>query len=242
MDPSFLSGGALAEMTRRREIGCLELLDHYIGRIGRLDGAINAVVVKDFDRARARARALDQATDRSAPLFGVPMTVKESFDVAGLPSTRGHLEGEGSSRENLVHRGAAAGGGGRRGVRQDQRAGRSGGLAELQSGVRDHLQSLEPRSHAGRILGRVRGGVGGRSDRAWKSAATSVARSACRRIIAACSAISRPGRCAPTTATTTTSQAAPTDIAVLGPMARSADDLDRGDEPARRVPIRTRPA
>ncbi len=91
MDPTFLPAVTLAEMTRRREIGCLELLDHYIDRVGRLDGPINALAVRDFDRARIRARELDQATDRSAPLFGVPMTVKESFDVAGLPTTRGHL-------------------------------------------------------------------------------------------------------------------------------------------------------
>ncbi len=91
MDPTFLSAVKLAAMTRSREIGCLELLDHYIARVARLDGAINAVVVKDFDRARDRARTLDRASDRSAPLFGVPMTVKESFDVAGLPTTRGHL-------------------------------------------------------------------------------------------------------------------------------------------------------
>ncbi len=92
MDPTFLPAVKLAAMTRSRAIGCLELLDHYIARIERLDGPINAVVVRDFTRARARARALDQATDRSSALFGVPMTVKESFDVAGLPSTRGHLE------------------------------------------------------------------------------------------------------------------------------------------------------
>jgi amidase len=90
MDPTFLPAVKLAEMTRRREIGCLELLDHYIDRVSRLDGPINAVVVRDFDRARDRARALDNATDRGAPLFGVAMTVKESFDIAGLASTRGH--------------------------------------------------------------------------------------------------------------------------------------------------------
>ncbi len=90
MDPTFLSATALAGLTRSRRLGCLELLDHCIARVERLDGAINAVVVRDFDRARARARALDSAADRSAPLFGVPMTVKESFDVAGLPTTRGH--------------------------------------------------------------------------------------------------------------------------------------------------------
>ncbi len=91
MDPTYLSAARLAHLTRTRAIGCLELLDHFIARTERLDARINAVVVRDFDRARERARALDSSVDRSAPLFGVPMTVKESFDVAGLPTTRGHL-------------------------------------------------------------------------------------------------------------------------------------------------------
>lgn len=91
MDPTFLPATRLAAMTRAREIGCLELLDHYIARVERLDSRINAVVVRDFERARARARSLDNAGDRAAPLFGVPMTVKESFDIAGLPTTRGHV-------------------------------------------------------------------------------------------------------------------------------------------------------
>ncbi|MBN8874683.1 MAG: amidase [Rhodospirillales bacterium] len=89
-DLGFLPATALAAMTRSGQIGCLELLDHFIARVERLDPRINAVVVADFERARARARALDSQADRSAPLFGVPMTVKESFDVAGLPTTRGH--------------------------------------------------------------------------------------------------------------------------------------------------------
>lgn len=91
MDLTYLSATNLAGMIRARRVGCLEALDHFITRVERLDGPINAVVVRDFDRARARARALDSATDRSAPLFGVPMTVKESFDIRGLPTTRGHL-------------------------------------------------------------------------------------------------------------------------------------------------------
>jgi amidase len=89
VDPTFLSAAHLAELTRTRDLGCLELLDHYIARVERLDPKINAVVVHDFDRARQRARQLDSSTDRSAPLFGVPMTVKEGFDVAGLPTTWG---------------------------------------------------------------------------------------------------------------------------------------------------------
>ena len=88
---SFLSAQALAGLVRKGEIGCLELLDHFIHRTEHLNPRINAIVVQDFGRARERARALDRQKDKSAPLFGVPMTVKESFDVAGLPSTRGHL-------------------------------------------------------------------------------------------------------------------------------------------------------
>lgn len=90
MDPSFLPARQLAERTRTRKLGCVELLDHFFARVERLDPRINAVVVRDIARARARARMLDSQSDRSAPLFGVPMTVKESFDVAGLPTTRGH--------------------------------------------------------------------------------------------------------------------------------------------------------
>lgn len=92
MDPTFLPATQLAALVRDGKIGALELLDHYIARTERLDPRINAVVVRDFDRARAQARRLDSQADKSAPLFGVPTTVKESFDVAGLPTTRGHPE------------------------------------------------------------------------------------------------------------------------------------------------------
>lgn len=88
MDLSFASATQLAAAVRDRRIGCLELLDHFIARIERLDGALNAVVVRDFDRARQRARALDSAAP-TGTLHGVPMTVKESFNIAGLPTTWG---------------------------------------------------------------------------------------------------------------------------------------------------------
>ena len=91
MDLSFLPAWRLAELTRSGEIGCVELLEQAIARVERLDPRINAVVVRDFERARRRARALDQAggRDDAGPFFGVPMTVKESFDLAGLPTTWG---------------------------------------------------------------------------------------------------------------------------------------------------------
>ena len=65
-----------------------------IARIEALDGAINAVVVRDFDRARAAADAADAriAAGERGPLLGVPMTVKESYDLAGLKTTWGFEE------------------------------------------------------------------------------------------------------------------------------------------------------
>jgi amidase len=62
-----------------------------ISRIEERDGDINAVVVRDFDRAREAARAADKANTagEARPLLGVPMTIKESHDVAGLPTTCG---------------------------------------------------------------------------------------------------------------------------------------------------------
>lgn len=90
MEPTFLPAWRLAELTRTRAIGCLELLEHYIARVDRLNGRINAIVLHDFERARARAQALDNdRSARNAPLLGVPMTVKESFDLKGHPSTWG---------------------------------------------------------------------------------------------------------------------------------------------------------
>ncbi|MCT2559112.1 amidase family protein [Tsuneonella sp. YG55] len=83
---------ALAAQIAARELSPLEAVDACIARIEALDGPLNAVVVRDFDRARDVARALDGETPGDRALFGVPMTVKESFNVAGLPTTFGHLE------------------------------------------------------------------------------------------------------------------------------------------------------
>ena len=67
-----------------------EACEAAIARIEATDGAINAVVIRDFDRARAAAAALTTVgPQHGEPLFGLPMTVKESFDVAGLPTSWG---------------------------------------------------------------------------------------------------------------------------------------------------------
>jgi amidase len=92
LDVPFRSARQLAADIKRKKIGCLELLDLYLARVEKYDGALNAVVVRDFDRARTRARAADRALARRqlwGPLHGVPMTIKESYDVVGLPTTWG---------------------------------------------------------------------------------------------------------------------------------------------------------
>jgi amidase len=82
----------LAARIKRRELSAQELLEHFIRRIERDDGALNAIVVRDFERARAHAHAADEnqaAGEHLGPLHGVPVTVKESFDVAALATTWG---------------------------------------------------------------------------------------------------------------------------------------------------------
>ena len=79
-----------AAAIRRGEVTSAALAEYYIDRIERLDGDINAVVVRMFDQARARAREADAAlaAGRSwGALHGVPVTVKEAFWVEGTLST-----------------------------------------------------------------------------------------------------------------------------------------------------------
>jgi amidase len=83
----------LARRVRRREVSAAELLEAHLARIERENPALRAVVSLDAEAARAQARAADAASARGAgppgPLHGVPMTLKDAFDVAGLRTTAG---------------------------------------------------------------------------------------------------------------------------------------------------------
>ena len=90
---AFASATELSAKIRDRRIGCVELLDFYLARAERHNPALNAIVVWQVDQARERARAADAALARGecwGPLHGIPMTVKESFNIAGLPTTFGN--------------------------------------------------------------------------------------------------------------------------------------------------------
>ncbi|MSQ65970.1 MAG: amidase [Limnohabitans sp.] len=91
----FAPAHKLAAAIRQQKIGSLELLNAYLKRVERFNPALNAVVVLDIERAKKQARAADRMTLRgesSGPLHGVPMTIKESFDMTGLPSTWGRVD------------------------------------------------------------------------------------------------------------------------------------------------------
>src|SRR5689334_17811925 len=87
----YRSARELAAMLANRRISSVELLDREIARIEKFDPRINAVVVRDFARARDAAVAADAALAHGErrPLLGIPMTVKEAYNVAGLPTTWG---------------------------------------------------------------------------------------------------------------------------------------------------------
>jgi amidase len=92
-DRAFASATELSNEIRDRRIGCVELLNFYLARAERHNPALNAIVAWQVERARERGRAADAALargERWGPLHGIPMTVKESFNVAGLPTTFGN--------------------------------------------------------------------------------------------------------------------------------------------------------
>ncbi len=91
-DLALRSATALAKAIRARQIGCRELLEHYVARVERLNGPLNAVVTLDLERARRAADAADAAIARGdtlGALHGLPITIKDTFETAGLRTTAG---------------------------------------------------------------------------------------------------------------------------------------------------------
>ncbi len=88
---SFATAAELSAALKARKVSAVELAQDVIGRIERHDAKVNAVCVRDFTRGLEAARAADVALARgeSKPLLGLPMTVKESYNVGGLPTTWG---------------------------------------------------------------------------------------------------------------------------------------------------------
>ncbi len=82
----------LVRKIQNKDISSEELLDHFLGRIERYDTELNAVACRRIEYAREIAKQADDAASKGeswGPLHGLPMTVKESYNVKGLPTTFG---------------------------------------------------------------------------------------------------------------------------------------------------------
>ena len=104
---AFRSASDLAACIKARDIGCVELLNLYFDRVDRINADLNAIIVQIRDAAMARAEEADQALAKGedwGPLHGVPMTTKESYDIAGTPTTWGapHLKDNIASKDALA--------------------------------------------------------------------------------------------------------------------------------------------
>jgi amidase len=95
----FQSAVQLRAALQRKQLSATELLELYLRRVARYNPQLNAIIATDLDAARERARAADAAMARGealGPLHGIPMTIKESFDVLGMPTTWGIPELKGN--------------------------------------------------------------------------------------------------------------------------------------------------
>src|SRR5438105_3809497 len=91
-DPSLKPATELAAMLRSKQTSARELLDLYLRRIERYNPALNAVVTLDEERARLEAQRADDDAARDnwrGPLHGLPMTVKDAIETAGMRTTCG---------------------------------------------------------------------------------------------------------------------------------------------------------
>ena len=90
-----LSALEAAAAVRRREVSPVELVEHALGRLDRLDGRLGAFVTVTADTAREQARAAEQAVLRAGdprelpPLLGVPTAIKDLNLTAGVPTKLG---------------------------------------------------------------------------------------------------------------------------------------------------------
>jgi amidase len=87
-----LSAGELAQRIARRQLSSVEVMDAHLARIDEVNPALNTLVRVLADEARAGAALADKklaAGEAVGPLHGVPFTVKENIDMAGLPTTWG---------------------------------------------------------------------------------------------------------------------------------------------------------
>lgn len=88
------SASRLAVAIRQKKVSSVEVVESFLKRIEKFNPKLNAVVQLNRDGALTEARAADarvRRSERLGPLHGVPITIKDSFDTAGMTSTAGTL-------------------------------------------------------------------------------------------------------------------------------------------------------
>ena len=91
-DIAFKSAAELAAMIRDRSLTAIDALTCLADRVERFNPGLNAVVAMDLGAACRQAELADRALDRGeiwGPLHGLPITIKDSFEVVGMPTTSG---------------------------------------------------------------------------------------------------------------------------------------------------------
>ena len=227
---AFLSASDIAARIRDKQLGCEEILRHYLDRVDRYNGELNALIVDIRNDALVQARAADRAVARGdalGPLHGVPMTIKESYNLAGTPTTWGHPDW----KDNIAGEDAES-------IKKLKRAGvvifgktnvplMLSDFQSYNAHLRHHQQSLRPQSRPGRVFPAGRPPLWPRALPALKPAPTSAVPSA--NPAHYCGVFghkptwnllwmrghSPPGNF----------RGSP-DISVIGPLARSASDLE----------------
>lgn len=137
---------------REGRTSCVQILEGCLAQVDEWEPKVHAWVVLDRDRALDQARALDEelknGNDRG-PLHGIPIGIKDIIDVAGLPTACGAkrwadrtAERDASVVANLRGRG--------------DRHGQDGHDSVCLDRSTDHAKSVEPRSHAGGLVERIR--------------------------------------------------------------------------------------
>ncbi len=88
------SATSMLRALRAREISASELLELHLDRIETYNSELNAIVTFNTDEARMRAKEADLSRDRGidGPLLGLPVTIKDCIYVRGLPTTGGLAE------------------------------------------------------------------------------------------------------------------------------------------------------
>jgi amidase len=91
-DIIFATAQELATRIRQRHVTATEVLEAHLTQIARYNSPLNAIVTLDEERARTRAKEADKALARGevwGPLHGVPITIKDAIETAGLRTTGG---------------------------------------------------------------------------------------------------------------------------------------------------------